>query len=97
MRTLTTLLAAAVLAVAPLGAPSATAVAAADAPLPSAPLSPDDVSGTGWVSFAACTTCVAGGVGLLISGKAALLLAVWAEGSTIALGACVAACKMAIE
>ena len=52
----------------------------------------EDVEGSGWKAFVICATCVAGGIGLLGGGPAAIVAAASMPGSTLALGGCIAAC-----
>ena len=92
MRTLLTLTAATLIAVAPL----TTSFPDDPSSSPADPV-PEDVRGSGWGSFAACTACVAGGFTLLMGGQSVILAAIWAKGSTVALGACIAACAAAVD
>ncbi len=52
----------------------------------------EDVTGSGWKAFAACVTCIAAGIGIVGGGPAVIVAAASAPGSSIALGACIAAC-----
>ena len=56
------------------------------------PAAAEDVAGSGWKAFAACVACLVAGIGIVGGGVAAIIAAGSAPGSTLALGACIAAC-----
>lgn len=62
-----------------------------EAQLPS-DIAAEDFSGSGFWSALACAGCIAGGVAIASGGIGAILAATRVPGSTLAVGACIAAC-----
>ena len=60
---------------------------------PGAPLAAaEDVTGSGWKTFAACVGCLVAGIAIVGGGMPAIVAAASVPGSTLALGGCIAAC-----
>lgn len=52
--------------------------------------------GAGWATSVACLTCLAGGVGLALSGWGAVSAFVWTQGSALVAASCIAVCADAL-
>ena len=78
-----------------LSAPGATLSSPSPSAGPASAAVADVQGARPWGAILACGGCVAGGIGLVVSGFGAIWGSLFVTGSSVALGGCIAACHAA--